>query len=175
MFHQRSSFPTDGKYVNVFQFNLSVINKTSDLSQLRNTIPEGRKLQQFLYEALPETLGPSKNPLLQKLRTREDFIADAVAALKLAPMSIRLTPQILSRIDWEDALDDPIRKQFLPLASGIIGDHKKLTLDSLHEEADSREYPDWLIWTNANNFQLYPVWFIGTQAELCFWVSYAMP
>ncbi|KAF2130918.1 kama family protein [Dothidotthia symphoricarpi CBS 119687] len=105
--------------------------------QLRNTIPEGKKLQRFLHEALPDNLGPSTNPLLQNLKTRDDFIADAVAALKLAPMAIRLTPQVLSRIDWENPLDDPIRKQFLPLASGIIGDHKKLTLDSLHEEADS--------------------------------------
>jgi lysine 2,3-aminomutase len=86
-------------------------------------------------------LGKSSNPLLQKIKTREQFIEDAAAALKLAPMAIRLTPHILSCIDWANPLDDPIRRQFLPLASGIEPDHAKLTLDSLHEEADSRMFP----------------------------------
>ena len=84
-------------------------------------------------------LGPSKNPLHQKIRTRDQFIDDATAALKLAPMAIRLTPHLLSVIDWKNPLDDPIRRQFLPLASGIVPDHKALTLDSLNEQADSRE------------------------------------
>lgn len=51
-------------------------------------------------------------------------------------MAIRLTPQILSRVNWGSPLDDPIRRQFLPLKSGIIPDHEQLTLDSLHEEED---------------------------------------
>jgi lysine 2,3-aminomutase len=55
-------------------------------------------------------------------------------------MAIRLTPHILSRIDWANPLDDPIRRQFLPLASGIEPDHEELKLDSLHEEADSRMF-----------------------------------
>lgn len=60
--------------------------------------------------------------------------------MKLAPMAIRLTPHILSRINWEKALDDPIRRQFIPLASAMLPDHEKLTLDSLHEEDDSRKF-----------------------------------
>jgi|TARA_R110002003_G_scaffold191_20_gene14876 lysine 2,3-aminomutase len=97
-----------------------------------------RTLQQFLSEALPDNLGPSKYDYLQHIRQKQDFIDDAVAATKLAPMAIRLTPHVLSRVDWNNPLDDPIRKQFLPLASGIIPDHKHLELDSLHEEEDSR-------------------------------------
>lgn len=55
-------------------------------------------------------------------------------------MAIRLTPHILSRVDWANPLDDPIRKQFLPLASSFLPDNKHLSLDSLHEEADSRMF-----------------------------------
>jgi lysine 2,3-aminomutase len=96
------------------------------------------KLENFLFETLPETLVPSKNPLLQNIRHKEAFIEDAVAATKLAPMAIRLTPHVLSRIDWDNPLDDPIRKQFIPLASGMVPDIQDLKLDSLHEEEDSR-------------------------------------
>ena len=63
-------------------------------------------------------------------------------------MSIRLTPHILSLIDWDDVLNDPIRKQFIPLKSSLLPDHPKLSLDSLHETHDSpvdglvHRYPD---------------------------------
>ncbi|KAF2198605.1 hypothetical protein GQ43DRAFT_400547 [Delitschia confertaspora ATCC 74209] len=66
----------------------------------------------------------------------------------MAPMAIRLTPHILSSIDWSNPLDDPIRRQFIPLRSSIVPDHPSLTLDSLGEEADSpvpglvHRYPD---------------------------------
>ena len=53
-------------------------------------------------------------------------------------MAVRLTPHLLSVVDWTNALDDPVRRQFIPLKSGIIADHPSLTLDSLHEEVDSR-------------------------------------
>ncbi|RMZ71301.1 L-lysine 23-aminomutase [Pyrenophora seminiperda CCB06] len=105
--------------------------------QLRNTVQDKTKLYQFLREALPERLAPSKDAQLRRIRTKDDFIEEAIAAIKLAPMAIRLTPHVLSLVDWTKPLDDPIRKQFLPLRSGIIPDHKNLELDSLHEEADS--------------------------------------
>ncbi|KAF3008710.1 hypothetical protein E8E13_009610 [Curvularia kusanoi] len=106
--------------------------------QLANTVPDSRKLHRFLSDVLPDVLGKAtKNPMLNKIRTREDFIADATAALKLAPMAIRLTPHLLSVIDWNNPLDDPVRRQFLPLASGIVPDHQALTLDSLNEQEDS--------------------------------------
>lgn len=53
-------------------------------------------------------------------------------------MAIRLTPHLLSAIDWNNPLDDPIRRQFLPLASGVVPDHEGLKLDSLNEQDDSR-------------------------------------
>jgi lysine 2,3-aminomutase len=63
-------------------------------------------------------------------------------------MSIRLTPHILSCIDWSNPLDDPLRRQFIPMKSSQVQDHPKLTLDSLHEADDSpvkglvHRYPD---------------------------------
>ncbi|XPS94804.1 Lysine 2,3-aminomutase [Ascochyta lentis] len=105
--------------------------------QLANTVPDTRKLHRFLTDVLPPLLGPTNNPLLKKIRTRQQFIEDATAALKLAPMAIRLTPHLLSVIDWNNPLDDPIRRQFLPLASGIVPDHEGLKLDSLNEQSDS--------------------------------------
>ncbi|KAJ4335561.1 hypothetical protein N0V95_008875 [Ascochyta clinopodiicola] len=105
--------------------------------QLANTVPDTRKLHRFLSDVLPPLLGPTQNPLLKKIRTKEQFIEDATAALKLAPMAIRLTPHLLSVIDWNNPLDDPIRRQFLPLASGIVPDHEGLKLDSLNEQSDS--------------------------------------
>ena len=54
-----------------------------------------------------------------------------------APMSIRITPHILSIIDWAKPLSDPIRRQFIPLKSSLLPDHPKLQLDSLNETADS--------------------------------------
>ncbi|CAO2650849.1 Nn.00g091460.m01.CDS01 [Neocucurbitaria sp. VM-36] len=106
-------------------------------SRLHNTVSDKHKLYRFLTETLPHKLGPTTNEQLKKIRTKDDFIEDAIAAIKLAPMAIRLTPHILSRVDWANPLDDPIRRQFLPLRSGIVPDHKNLTLDSLHEEDDS--------------------------------------
>ncbi|KAF1836867.1 kama family protein [Decorospora gaudefroyi] len=105
--------------------------------QLHNTVSDKYKLYQFLNQALPEKLGPTNNPHLAKLRTKDEFIEDAVAAIKLAPMAIRLTPHILSLVNWNNPLDDPLRRQFLPLKSGIIPDNKHMELDSLHEEDDS--------------------------------------
>ncbi|XP_014560154.1 hypothetical protein COCVIDRAFT_23607 [Bipolaris victoriae FI3] len=105
--------------------------------QLRNTVSDKHKLYKFLDEVLPERLGSTENEQLKRIRTKSNFIEDAIAAIKLVPMSIRLTPHVLSLVDWNNPLDDPIRRQFLPLRSGIIPDHKYLELDSLHEEQDS--------------------------------------
>jgi hypothetical protein len=60
-----------------------------------------------------------------------------MSGIELAPMSIRLTPHILSVVDWSNALTDPIRRQFIPLKSSLLPDHPKLSLDSLHETKDS--------------------------------------
>jgi lysine 2,3-aminomutase len=78
----------------------------------------------------------------------DEFIADVRDGLGLAPMAIRLSPYLLSLIDWDDPVRDPIRRQFLPLGSESTPDHPMCTLDSLHEQDDSvvpglvHRYPD---------------------------------
>ena len=66
-----------------------------------------------------------------------EFIADAQAGFARAPMAVRVSPYALALIDWNDPYDDPIRRQFIPLASTQLPDHPRLTLDSLHEQDDS--------------------------------------
>ncbi len=79
---------------------------------------------------------------------REAFLADVEEGLRLAPMALRLSPYLLSLVDWERPYEDPIRRQFLPVASTRLPDHPMLTLDSLAEQDDSpvpglvHRYPD---------------------------------
>jgi lysine 2,3-aminomutase len=78
----------------------------------------------------------------------EGFLADVAAGLHHAPMNLRLSPYLLSLIDWDNPIEDPIRIQFLPVASTFEKDHPLLSLDSLHEVEDSparglvHRYPD---------------------------------
>lgn len=68
--------------------------------------------------------------------------------MAIAPMAVRLTPHILSVIDWNNPLADRIRRQFVPLKSSIFPDHPEVALDSLHEAQHSpvrglvHRYPD---------------------------------
>ncbi len=84
---------------------------------------------------------------LQDLVTPE-FAADTAAGFKRAPMSVRISPYLLSLIDWEHPYEDPIRIQFIPVASRLLPNHPKLDLDSLHEQEDApvpgltHRYPD---------------------------------
>lgn len=77
-----------------------------------------------------------------------DFVADVQAGFDQAPMAVRISPYLLSLIDWSDPFHDPTRRQFLPLASDLEPDHPMLTLDSLHEQKDApvpgltHRYPD---------------------------------
>ena len=77
-----------------------------------------------------------------------DFLQDVDAGMKQSGMSIRLNPYLLSLIDWSKPKADPIRRQFLPMASEIEEDHPCLVVDSLHEREHSpvasivHRYPD---------------------------------
>jgi lysine 2,3-aminomutase len=93
------------------------------------------KLFDFLKEALPEKIPQSEK--LEHIRTRDDFIKDVMDGIDRAPMSIRIPPHIISSIDWANPLEDPLRRQFIPMVSTFQPDHPKLTLDSLHETEDS--------------------------------------
>ena len=77
-----------------------------------------------------------------------DFLDDVREGMRLAPMNVRLSPYVISRIDWSSPYEDPLRRQFIPVASTRLPDHPRLTLDSLHERKDSpvrglvHRYPD---------------------------------
>lgn len=76
------------------------------------------------------------------------FIADAEEGFKKAPMSVRVSPYLLSLVDWQTPYEDPLRIQFIPLRSKLLPDHPKLHLDSLNEQGDApvpgltHRYPD---------------------------------
>jgi lysine 2,3-aminomutase len=78
----------------------------------------------------------------------QSFYDDVEHGFHQSPMSIRVSPYLLSLIDWNDPYNDPLRRQFIPIASRLLPDHPKLTLDSLHEQADApvsgltHRYPD---------------------------------
>jgi lysine 2,3-aminomutase len=65
------------------------------------------------------------------------FIDDAREGFRRAPMAVRVSPYLIASIDWNDPYGDPIRRQFIPVASRALADHPRLTLDSLHEQDDS--------------------------------------
>lgn len=103
----------------------------SHLWQAKNSI---RKLAQ-----VKEVLGD---------RVSDDFIEDIGAAFRIAPMNVRITPYVFSLIDWDNPANDPLRKQFLPIASQMLPDHPYYLADSLYEDVDSpvpmltHRYPD---------------------------------
>lgn len=81
-------------------------------------------------------------------RVEQDFLEDLEEGFRLAPMAVRLTPYLLSLIDWRDPFSDPLRRQFLPLGSEAEPDHPLTQLDPIGEQADSpvpgitHRYPD---------------------------------
>jgi lysine 2,3-aminomutase len=99
--------------------------------QAKNSITKIEKLLSTVKELVPA-----------------DFIKDAELGIKKSPMSVRVSPYLCSLIDWENPYTDPLRIQFFPLASRLLGDHPKLNLDSLHEQEDApvpgltHRYPD---------------------------------
>lgn len=88
--------------------------------QTKNSI---RKVDQ-----LPRVLGG----LISK-----ELLNDIIEGQKITPMNIRITPYVLSLIDWDNPVSDPLRKQFLPIGSQFIPDHPFFMEDSLSEDIDS--------------------------------------
>ncbi len=65
------------------------------------------------------------------------FVDDVREGFRRAPMAVRVSPYMIASIDWSKPYTDPIRTQFIPVASRLRPDHPRLTLDSLHELEDS--------------------------------------
>jgi lysine 2,3-aminomutase len=77
--------------------------------------------------------------LAEVLGARVDagFLADVQAGLEQSTMSMRVSPYIAALIDWRDPYADPLRRQFIPVASTMLPDHPELALDALDEQRDS--------------------------------------
>ena len=89
------------------------------------------------------------------------FYEDLEAGMKNAPMALRISPYLLSLIDWADPAADPIRTQFLPLRSHQQPNHPMLQFDSLNEQGDSpvpgltHRYPDKALFLPQNSCPVY--------------------
>ncbi len=99
--------------------------------QMRNSVMNPEQIQDLLADQVDH-----------------GFIEDLLDGYRRAPMVMRLTPYVLSLIDWRSPYTDPIRRQFLPLGSEWEPDHPMCTLDALAEQKDSKapglthRYPD---------------------------------
>src|SRR5690348_5039564 len=96
--------------------------------------------EQFLdhnWQAKHTITNPAKLLAAVQGLVSPQFIEDAEQGFHRAPMSIRVSPYLLSLIDWANPYEDPLRIQFIPLGSRLWPDHPKLDLDSLHEQADA--------------------------------------
>jgi lysine 2,3-aminomutase len=91
----------------------------------------------------------------------QSFIDDVIDGFRRSPMSIRVSPYLLSLIDWANPYEDPLRRQFVPVGSKLLPDHPKLTLDSLHEQADApvpgltHRYPDKALFLTLDTCPVY--------------------
>src|SRR4030095_1415540 len=90
------------------------------LFQQKNSVTNARQLRETLGALVPDS-----------------FYTDLAEGMAHAPMSLRISPYLLSLIDWNDPLGDPIRTQFLPLRSQQQPNHPMLRFDSLNEQGDS--------------------------------------
>ncbi len=94
-------------------------------------------------------------------RLSDKLVEDLEAGLAWAPMAVRLTPYVVSLIDWDQVETDPIRRQFLPLGSQCLPDHPATRLDALSERACSpvsglvHRYPDRVLLLALDNCPVY--------------------
>ncbi|KAI5865915.1 kama family protein [Durotheca rogersii] len=100
-------------------------------------------MKDVVPDVLPRNGYDGKGP-----ETAAELIEDIKSGTRRSTMAVKITPYILSLIDWADPLRDPLARQFIPLGSRIRPDHPKLSLDSLNETGDSpvkgviHRYPD---------------------------------
>jgi lysine 2,3-aminomutase len=88
--------------------------------QSRNSVTSPERLRRVVQDIVPES-----------------FLRDVEAGFHRAPMAMRLSPYVVSLINWADPDHCPIRRQFVPIGSSLQEDHPCLHLDSLNEQGDS--------------------------------------
>ncbi|KAI4259462.1 MAG: hypothetical protein L6R42_004572 [Xanthoria sp. 1 TBL-2021] len=106
--------------------------------QMSNSVHTLPGLSDLMRSVLPEMIPPQRPPLRGQneypgVSTPDDFIRSFEVAAQMAPMAFRLSPHILSVIDWTDPLNDPVRRQFIPLESVINVAHPAATFDPVQE------------------------------------------
>ena len=112
--------------------------------QARNSITKPECLKPVLGNTVPDSL-----------------FAELEQAIIRSPMSLRISPYLISLINWKEPFNDPIRKQFLPLVSQLKPDHPCLALDSLGEQADTpvpglvHRYPDKVLFLALDTCPIY--------------------
>lgn len=129
--------------------------------QMSNTVQSEKTLNEFLTAVLPEDIPPQTDMAvhlrINDVRTPEDFIRRLKEGIKHAPMAIRLSPHILSSINWKDPINDPIRRQFIPLSTPMNVDHPMAELDPMKENVYSpvegliHRYPDRALFFGQRN------------------------
>ena len=114
-----------------------------------------------MWQAKNSITNPAKLLATVQDLVPQSFYDDVVDGFRRSPMSIRVSPYLLSLIDWEQPYSDPLRRQFVPVASKLLPDHPKLTLDSLHEQADAptpgltHRYPDKALFLTLDTCPVY--------------------
>jgi lysine 2,3-aminomutase len=113
------------------------------------------------WQARNSITRPEKLLTVLRELAEPDFVSDVARALEFAPMALRLSPYVLSLIDWENPYADPLRRQFLPLASSLRADHPCVGLDSLGERHDAavpglvHRYPDKVLFLALDTCPVY--------------------
>ncbi|KAI0120654.1 hypothetical protein BJ170DRAFT_715312 [Xylariales sp. AK1849] len=120
--------------------------------QMSNTVQSEQALSDFLMTVLPTEIPPQcdmeSHLRITDIHTSQHFIERVKEGIRKAPMAVRLSPYILSVIDWKDPINDPVRRQFNPLSSPLNVDHPMAVLDPMHENEYSpvpgliHRYPD---------------------------------
>ncbi|MFG3817971.1 KamA family radical SAM protein [Limnothrix redekei] len=93
---------------------------------------------------------------LDSQKVSNELCSEIVGGIQKNSMALRLTHHVLRLIDWRSILQDPIRKQFLPLQSEYIESHPKATQDSLTEKVFQPQdglihrYPDKVLFLVSN-------------------------
>lgn len=97
-------------------------------------------LLKFLNEVLPDIVPRDREADPQhRIENKSDFISDVERGMSVTPMRTKLPPHLLAVARWSEPLNDPIRRQFVPMHSTLKEDHPALLLDSLGEQDDSIE------------------------------------
>ena len=105
----------------------------------------------------------SPQALLELIANQVDsaFQYEVSAALQNNPMALRLTPYVVSLINWNNPWHDPIRRQFIPISREYEPDHPSASRDILNEQGDSpldgivRRYKNRVLFLTATTCPVY--------------------